>query len=139
MTMTARQIVQQELIAWLERDELLALGGIKGLEDSTLIWEWGKWALLGEPKERIAGQLRFRGSRPESTHWDSIIEIPDDIGMQIDAAVSTLDDDQQFILRKVYEFWQTPHEVAEKLRISDERFQVRRREALKAVKKYLTQ
>jgi hypothetical protein len=139
MSMTARQIVNQELIAFLERDEFAALGGMKVLEDATLMWEWGKWALLGEPRERLAGQIRFRGSRPESTHWDSIIEISDDDGMRVDAAVSTLDDFDQYMLKRLYEFWETPHEVAERLRLSDSTFHRRRRDALEAVKKMLTQ
>lgn len=130
--------VVTRLVEWLEEEELAALGTLKQLEDSLLIWEWGKWALLGEPRERIAGQLRFRGSRPESTHWDSIPEISDETGLRIDAAITSLGSGRQLMLRRIYEFWQAPHEVAQKMRISDKTFHRWRRKALDDVRKVLT-
>lgn len=118
MNMTARQVVQNEIHDWLERDNLVALGSVKSMEEYLQIWEWGKWALKGDTSNQaIKRQLKFKTSRSEMSAWEAIPDISDDAGMRIDAAVSKLGPIERDIIRRVYVYWESTHDIPKALRI----------------------
>jgi hypothetical protein len=135
--MTARDVVKDELVRWLEKDELLRLGRaqrLPALEASARIWEYGKWcALNGLHLMGIKPQIKFRGSRPEATLSDSIRDISDDEGMEIHAATLGLTDRQLEILEKVYQERKAPDDVIKDMRIRRQTFFDLRWDALETI------
>lgn len=124
--MTNRQVIDEEVIKWLERDELLRLGRaqrLPALEASARIWEYGKWSaqnglqLLG-----IKPQIKFRGSRPVATIAESIRSISDDEGMEIHATTLDFDKLTLEILHRVYEERECPDDAIREMRIRRQTF-----------------
>jgi predicted DNA-binding protein (UPF0251 family) len=142
MNMTARQVVDEEVIKWLERDELLRLGRaqrLPQLEASARIWEYGKWTannglhLLG-----VKPQIKFRGSRPVATIAESIRDISDDEGMEIHATTLDFDARTLEILRRVYEERECCDDAIREMRIRRQTFFDLRWDALQTITDRLT-
>lgn len=138
MSNTARDIVAQELIRWLQAEDYNRFTETSRLENSIGMWEYGKWCARGKrEKLGIQPQIKFRGSRPETTEWEGIPDISDDEGMRIHAATIGLDPRQIEILERVYVDWDPPHVAQRKMRMRGQRFYQLRREALRHMKKVL--
>lgn len=141
MTSTARQVIDEEVIKWLETADISRFCDVQRLEYLTNIWEYGKWCAKGA-KHRLGyqPQIKYRG-RPDQdvavADWDAIPDISDDEGMRIHAATVGLDAVQLEILDRVYESWQPPHVAIEQMRVSESTFYRARREALEGIKNIL--
>lgn len=134
MGITAREVVASALIEWLERGDLAVLGSIKQLEDEAGVWEWGKWAVRGESNgQGVKAQIQYRGSPPESTAWDAIVDISDEEGMRIEAAMLPIDGETKEILRRVYMFWESTHDIPRMMKIPRNRMLDLRRAALESM------
>lgn len=122
MNMSARKVVVEAVIEWLEQDQLVQLGSTKELEDLIGIWLWGKWALKGDTSNQaIKRQLKFKTSRSEMTAWEALPDISDEEGMRIDAAVSALAPTERDIIRRIYVYWESTHDIPKALRMTRNR------------------
>lgn len=139
---TARQVVDEEVIKWLERDELLRLGRaqrLPALEASARIWEYGKWsALNGLHLLEVRPQIRFRGSRPVATISESIRDISDEEGMEIHATTIGMSDTVLEILERVYIDREPPDDAIREMKIRRQTFFDLRWDALETITNRLT-
>lgn len=131
---TARQVVAEELIQFLERGDIEAqFTEIQNLEDFCQIWEYGKWCcqtgiLLGYPR-----QLKFRHGRPETTAWEGLRTLSDDEAMVIHDATRGLTTQQLEVLVRMYQYWQGWHSAREAMRLGSEQFDALRLSALQHI------
>ena len=131
--LTAKQVVQSELMRWLETEQAAPQMSTKELERCTRIREWGKWALLGESsRQGVKPQLKFVARNLEdTTEWQAISVIGDDDGLAIDAVISDrLGSVDRQILRLIYMFWLPTRAVAGRLGVSRDNVYDRRDMAL---------
>lgn len=143
MTKTARQVVAQELIRWLDNEDIGRFTEVQRLEHATSIWEYGKWcAKGGKHRLGIKPQIDYREA-PDwetdtaATDWDATPDISDDEGMRIHAATLGLGAVELDILERVYEKREPPHLAIERMRIGTTRFYKLRRDALDTINKAL--
>jgi hypothetical protein len=130
---TARQIIANELAQWIDQSDYRRFGQTQRMEEQIGIWEYGKWTMRGQPGLGYKPQIKFRGSRPESTAWDSIVDISDDEGMRVHAATVGMESKRKLVLHKVYMYWQNEETVKKDMRISSDTFYRLRREALQYI------
>jgi len=134
MNMTARQVVQNELIRWLEREDCAVLGRTQQLEERCDIWRYAKWCRKGGlHRLGIKGQIDYRASRSEPTAWHALADLSDDEGMKIHAATVGLTAPAVRALKLFYEDWQTAEEAAKAMRIRKEDFLLLKRDALETM------
>jgi hypothetical protein len=134
MTITARQVVVDEIFQWLESNDYLNFTQMQYLEELTRIWEYGKWCAIGAKSGLgIAPQIKFRGSRPETTAWDGIANISDDEGMRIAAATVGLPAQALEIIDRIYMKWESTESAHRAMRMRRERFYNMRRTALEYI------
>ncbi len=128
---TARQIIASELIQWMEKADFQKFGQTQRMEEAIGIWEYGKWCAKGSfNRLGVKPQIKFRGSRPESSGWDAIADISDDEGMRIHAATIGLDAFQLDILERIYELWEPPYFAIKEMKTSASTFYRERSKAL---------
>jgi hypothetical protein len=130
---TARQIIANELAQWIDQSDYRRFGQTQRMEEQIGIWEYGKWTMRGQSGLGYKPQIKFRGSRPESTAWDSIVDISDDEGMRVHAATVGMESKRKLVLHKVYMYWQNEETVKKDMRISSDTFYRLRREALQYI------
>ena len=120
---TARRIIAEELCDFMERTDIermarsLTWHQIKELEAETQIREFGKWCCTTGIHLGYKAQIKFRGSRPESTEWDAIREISDEEAMRIHAAVVMLSEQEREVVYRVYQYCQPILAIMRDLRI----------------------
>ncbi len=136
---TARQIIAHELIAWLERSDVAVFTEIQCLEDQVRIWEYGKWCAMTGDQLGYQPQLRFRGSRPESTAWDAIPGMSDEDAMRIAEATRRLEPVELEIITRLYQHWQSVHNVRADLRIGMTSLDAFRLSALRTIARSLAE
>lgn len=123
MTRTARQVIQEEAFQWMEKQDFVALNVTHMLEQQIGIWEYGKWCAKGSfSRLGIKAQIKFRGSRPESTAWDAVSDISDDEGMRIHAATVGLSPTELEIVDRIYVQWQPVAIALQRMKIGSDRF-----------------
>ena len=129
---TARQVIGDEITSYLlERKDIGRLSSIQRLENLVDIWEYGKWCKKGAlHRLGIKPQIKFRGSRPESTAWDGIADISDDRGMEIHACTIGLEDHHLEVIRRIYEDWEGVEDARRSMAIGMERLDRYRLELL---------
>lgn len=138
MAKTASDVVIETLIEWLQAEDYERLSRpqrIPHIEAESRIWEYGKWCMSGH-HERVLGykpQIRFRGSRPESTFWDSIPGISDEEAMIIHDTMKQLSVRARGIIVQVYINWYTVDEARERMRMRSQDFFDLRWEALNTI------
>ena len=120
---TARQLVVEVFAEWMGRSDIeqmargLAALEAKELEDLTEIREYGKWCSRTEIQLGYKPQIRFRGSRPESTEFESIRELSDQSAMRIHAATIGLSDLQREAIYRLYQYRQPFHIARAEMRV----------------------
>lgn len=139
MTKTARQIVAEELIRYLDRTDIGVFTEIQRLEDECQIWEYGKWCAQSGVRLGYPRQLKFRHGRPETTAWEALRDLSDDEAMRIHAATIGLTESQLDVLVRVYQLWQPIHVAREQMRIGMVGFDLLRRDALRILARQLGQ
>ena len=139
MTKTARQVIDDAVIRWLDNEDIGRFTEVQRLEHATGIWEYGKWCAKGA-RHRLGycPQISYRGSPPDATAWDGLRDISDDEGMRIHAATIGLDSAQLEILERVYIAWQPVDDAISQMRMGMTRFYKVRRDALEAIEIRLT-
>jgi hypothetical protein len=138
MSQTTARIIAEELIDWMTKADIGRLSNNQRLEEVTEIWEYGKWCAKGERHSLgHKSQIKFRGSRPESTAWDALVDISDARGMEIHAATVGLDRYELEILDRVYIKWQPVNKAIEAMRTGRDRFFNARRHALEQIENKL--
>jgi len=135
---TARQIIANEVYAWLEKSDYQKLGRMQIMEDAIGIWSYGKWcARGGYARLGYKPQIDFRASRSAPTAWDATADISDDEGMRIHAATIGMDAAPRKVLNLVYVEWANEEEIKRAMRIGSETYYDLRRKALQYISERL--
>ncbi len=144
MSKTARQVVQQVIQELMTGDDIRQLASLlRESEDGMLstgereqivrdlrLWEFGKWALLGDsgPGQHIRQVLQYHSRVKESpTFWQSIIPMTDDEGVAFDALMAAnLSRRQTLAIRCAYQYHQSEDAGARIMGIGRYQFRVAR-------------
>lgn len=137
MSATAAEVVAQELIQWLEKEDYLRFTEVQRLEAETRIWQYAKWCCSGVGVSGIKPQIPYRGSPPESTWWDTLPDMSDDDAMRINHAARSLSPQQLEVLRRFYIQGQDTDYGSRRMRIRKQRFCDLRREGLRKISEKL--
>ena len=122
--------VQQE---YEETGGLLSVAEREQIVKDLRLWEFGKWALLGDDAgQMIRRQLQHRSSRGTPTFWESIGPMSDEEAETLDAWMCrTLPEMQRKVLKCAYQYHQGEDAGARVLRIIRWQFRMERDSALK--------
>lgn len=124
---TARQVIEQTAVDYMERADIEALareltrsavmssGTRKQIEDDLEIRAFGKWALLGDSNgQAIKRQLQYSPRIKESmTEWQAITPMADDMAMKFDRMMAAeLSETERSVLKCIYQYCRSPEAAA---------------------------
>jgi hypothetical protein len=149
---TARQVVVQAVVEWLERGDIEDMArSLRQLEDGILLpgdrtrieedlglWRFGKWALLGDtgPGQRLKALLEYRARVKESpTFWASIVPMTDDEAVPFDEIMCRLlTPKQRRAIQCTYQYHQSEDASARIMQINRYDYRVARDSGLRKLR-----
>ena len=134
MTKTARQVIEQTAVEYMERADIEALareltratvmsaGTRKQIEEDLQIRSFGKWALLGDSNgQDIKRQLQYSPRIKESmTDWQALPVMDDEQAMKFDRMMAAeLTESERNVLKCIYQYCRSPEAAARVLSMTN--------------------
>jgi hypothetical protein len=115
---------------------VLAAAERKIIETDLRIWDFGKWALMGDgSSQHIRRQLQHRSSRGTPTFWETIMPMNDEEGVAFDRWLSrALGEMERKAILCAYQYHCSEDSGARTLRLTRKGFRTIRDAALKKLR-----